>query len=305
MRRVVSATVNSGESIDAGSRHHLHRLHHQECLPFEVSNYKRSLTYIIMIYDSIMRSLLILLLSSPLTAGFLYHLSTSVSACKSLYSNRVTRHSECLFYRRSGKNHKARQNELLMVKGDSDTNPFYRGQDAYQILEVPRGADKKVIKSSYRKAVSTWHPDKFPDDDKKKAEGNLRMEKINRAWYCLGDDDRKRRYDQFGEQGVGSSASSEEQIKAAGSPMSSGGFGGGQGSGAVDVNDISDIFDAFFGGSEGGRAGGGFGRGQQQRQKPRNMNVPVAGTTFLNISFFSSNNVVKNAAFGCYKCRIY
>jgi molecular chaperone DnaJ len=138
----------------------------------------------------------------------------------------------------------------------------------YQILEVPRGADKKEIKSAYRKAVSTWHPDKFPDDEKKKAEGNLRMEKINRAWYCLGDDDRKRRYDQFGEQGVGSSASSEEQIKAAGSPMG-GGFGG-QGRG-VDQSDVSDIFDAFFSGVS-GRGGGGA----QQRQ--RNANAPIAGT---------------------------
>jgi len=35
-------------------------------------------------------------------------------------------------------------------------------------------------------AISTWHPDKFPDDEAKKIEGGLRMEKINRAWYCLG-----------------------------------------------------------------------------------------------------------------------
>lgn len=160
--------------------------------------------------------------------------------------------------------------ELWMAKGDVDTNPFYKGQDAYQILQVARGADIKVIKAGYRKAVSTWHPDKFPDDDKMKAEGNLRMEKINRAWYCLGDDDRKRRYDQYGEQGVGSSASSEEQIKAAGSPMGGSGFGGsGRGGGAVDVNDISDIFDSFF---------GGFSQGSQQtRKKTKNVNAPVAG----------------------------
>lgn len=166
------------------------------------------------------------------------------------------------------RNRRLRLPDLSMSSKDSDTNPFYKGQDAYQILEVPRGADKKEIKSSYRKAVSTWHPDKFPDDEKKKAEGNLRMEKINRAWYCLGDDDRKRRYDQFGEQGVGSSASSEEQIKAAGSPMGGGFGGGGRG---VDSNDVSDIFDAFFGGVS-GRGGGG---GAQQRQ--RNANAPIAG----------------------------
>ena len=75
----------------------------------------------------------------------------------------------------------------MSTKEDSD-NPYYKGMDAYQILECPRGADKKEIKSSYRKLVAKWHPDKFPDDDEKKKEGGLRMEKINRAYFCLEDE---------------------------------------------------------------------------------------------------------------------
>jgi DnaJ-class molecular chaperone len=42
------------------------------------------------------------------------------------------------------------------------------------------------------------------------------MERINRAWYCLGEDDRKQRYDSYGEEGVGTSAASEQQLKEAG-----------------------------------------------------------------------------------------
>ena len=84
----------------------------------------------------------------------------------------------------------------LYASGDD----FYPNMDAYQVLEIPRTADKKDIKSAYRKAVAKWHPDKFPDDEEKKREGGLRMERINRAYYCLGDDDRKRRYDTYGEQ---------------------------------------------------------------------------------------------------------
>lgn len=148
--------------------------------------------------------------------------------------------------------------------------------DAYQILGVDRSADEKTIKSSYRKLVASWHPDKFPDNEEKKKEGGLRMEKINRAWYILSDEDRKRRYDQYGEQGVGTSAASEEQLRAAGGPGMGGGFSGGE---AVDVQDISDIFDAFFGGS-GGRGGRG---GPQQRQK--NANAPIAGTLKLYLEF--------------------
>lgn len=160
---------------------------------------------------------------------------------------------------------------------------YYEGLDAYQILGVPRSADDKAIKSAYRKLVSQWHPDKFPDDEKKKEEGGIRMEKINRAYFCLSDEDRRRRYDQFGEQGVGSSAASEEQLKAQGGP-GFGGFGGGMG-GNVDVQDISDIFDAFFGGSPGRSAAGGRGRSQ------RNANAPTQGEDIqveVEISFMTA-----------------
>lgn len=142
-------------------------------------------------------------------------------------------------------------------------NNYYRGMDAYQTLGVAKNADKSAIKSAYRKLIAQWHPDKFPDDEGKKIEGGLRMEKINRAYYILSDDDRRRRYDQFGEQGVGSSAASEEQLRQSGGP----GMGGFGDMGGVEVQDISDIFDAFFGG----------GGGMRGRSRQRNVNAPVAG----------------------------
>jgi len=150
----------------------------------------------------------------------------------------------------------------------NDGNSYFNGLDAYQILECPRSATSKEIKTAYRKLVAKWHPDKFPDDEAKKKEGGLRMEKINRAYYCLEDEDRRRRYDQFGEQGVGSSAASEEQMRAGGGPNV--GFGGG---GGGDMQDVSDIFDAFFGGA----AGGGFRNARSQAGPRRNANAPVSG----------------------------
>lgn len=248
-----------------------------------------------MVYN-MLPSLLLVLLSATTSTGFMQNAPSSTVSRGSSYRNRETTQADRIIAYNFLNKLQAKSPVLSMAKGDGDSNPYYKGQDAYQILEVARGADKKDIKSSYRKAVATWHPDKFPDDEKKKAEGNLRMEKINRAWYCLGDDDRKRRYDQFGEQGVGSSASSEEQIKAAGSPMG-GGFGGGGGrGGAVDVNDISDIFDSFFGGAGGG--GGGFSRGgQQQRQKPRNVNAPVAGRQLQIETLSKTRNAPSNHYF--------
>ena len=192
---------------------------------------------------------------------------------------------------------------LHMSDAATAQEKYYKGMDAYQILGCTKNADQKVshsecvsppfigqslthtiyiffektnkqeIKRAYRKCIAKWHPDKFPDDEVGKKEGGERMEAINRAFFCLGDEDRKRRYDQYGEQGVGTSAASEEQLKAAGGPGMGGfgGFGGGQ---QVDVGDISDIFDAFFGGQGGG--GGGFGGAGGQRRQ-RNPNAPVAG----------------------------
>ena len=156
----------------------------------------------------------------------------------------------------------------LQMSSTDVYDEFYKGKDAYGVLEVPRSADQKQIKSAYRKLVGKWHPDKFPDDEVAKAAGGRRMEAINRAWFCLGDEDRRRRYDQYGEAGVGTSAASEDQLKSAGGP-GMGGFGG-MGGQQVDVGDISDIFESFFGG------GGGMGGGGRARQ-PRNPNAPVAG----------------------------
>ena len=103
---------------------------------------------------------------------------------------------------------------FMSSKSSSSENPYYIGLNAYQILQVARTANKQDIKSAYRKAVATWHPDKFPDDEIKKIEGGLRMEKINRAFFCVGEDEeRRKRYDIYGDEGVGTSALSEEQLK--------------------------------------------------------------------------------------------
>ena len=69
------------------------------------------------------------------------------------------------------------QVKCRMAQGNKDNgpksteNPYYVGMNAYEILNIEKGADKKAVKSAYRKLVSMWHPDKFPDDEKKKKEG--------------------------------------------------------------------------------------------------------------------------------------
>ena len=151
-------------------------------------------------------------------------------------------------------------------------------EDFYKTLRVQRSADKKEIKSAYRKLAKQYHPDANPGEDTTE-----KFQEINRAYEVLNDPDLKKKYDMYGAAGVGTSASSDQQ---AGSP-----FGGGGGFGQE--VDLGDIFDSFFGGGGGG-GGGGFG-GQPQGGRGRTQTRgPVAGDDLrfdLEIDF-------KTAVFG-------
>ena len=107
--------------------------------------------------------------------------------------------------------------------------------DFYELLEVERGADDSVIKSSYRKLAMKWHPDKNPGC----ADSEARFKAISQAYDCLKDPQKRAAYDRFG----------HAAFQNGGGPQ--GGFGGGAG-----FSDIGDIFESIFGG------GGG-------RQQPR------------------------------------
>ena len=80
----------------------------------------------------------------------------------------------------------------------------------YEILEVPKSANEREIKSAHRSLLIRWHPDKFSEEDKKR-EAEQRSELINRAFYCIGDPERKRMYDMYGDEGVGTSAASTSE----------------------------------------------------------------------------------------------
>ena len=116
------------------------------------------------------------------------------------------------------------------------------GRDFYAILGVSRSADAAEIKKAYRRLAKQYHPDSNPGQDTTE-----KFQEINRAYEVLNNPDLKKKYDMFGEQGLGTSAASDA---AAGSSPFGGGFG--------QEVDLGDIFDSFFGGGGmGGRGGGG------------------------------------------------
>src|SRR5579864_9541355 len=68
-------------------------------------------------------------------------------------------------------------------------------RDYYSVLGVPRTASDKEIKQAYRKLARQYHPDVNPND--KNAESRFR--EINEAYTVLSDPEKRKRYDELGE----------------------------------------------------------------------------------------------------------
>ncbi|RZU45697.1 curved DNA-binding protein [Streptomyces sp. BK022] len=125
-------------------------------------------------------------------------------------------------------------------------------RDFYEVLGVPRDADKDEIQRAYRKLARTYHPDVNKDPAAEE-----RFKEVNEAFSVLSDPDQRARYDRFGEDFRKVPEDWEERVGAGAG--AGGGFrwstGGGpraqyatSGFGAEGV-DVDDLFSSFFGGA--------------------------------------------------------
>ncbi|MBT3204902.1 MAG: DnaJ domain-containing protein [Gammaproteobacteria bacterium] len=125
-------------------------------------------------------------------------------------------------------------------------------QDYYKILDVDRDADSATIKKAYRKLARRYHPDVNSE-----ADAEDKFKEVNEAYDVLKDDEKRKAYNQFGENWKH------------GQDFNTGGFGGAGAGGGFTGGDFTDFFESIFsqGGASGfggARAGGGFdGFGQQ------------------------------------------
>ncbi|HET8991790.1 MAG TPA: molecular chaperone DnaJ [Candidatus Saccharimonadales bacterium] len=108
-------------------------------------------------------------------------------------------------------------------------------RDYYEVLGVSKDASADEIKKAFRRAAVEHHPDRGGDEQK--------FKEINEAYEVLKDEQKRKRYDQFGHAGVGNGG---------GNPF------GGSASGYQNINfdfgdlGLGDIFSSFFGGNAGG-----------------------------------------------------
>lgn len=118
--------------------------------------------------------------------------------------------------------------------------------DYYKILEVPKNASPDDIKKAYRKLARKYHPDLNPKDK----DAHKRFQLINEANEVLSDPEKRKKYDQYGEDW----AHADQFEKARQSQQSSsrrqsenpfeGDFGSGE---------YSDFFEQMFGAGAGRR----------------------------------------------------
>ena len=71
-------------------------------------------------------------------------------------------------------------------------------RDYYEILELSRSSSADEIKKAYRKAAMKWHPDRNPGNK----EAEEKFKESAEAYEVLSDDTKRRRYDQFGHEGM-------------------------------------------------------------------------------------------------------
>lgn len=71
-------------------------------------------------------------------------------------------------------------------------------KDFYEVLGVSRNANQEEIKKAYRKLARKWHPDINPGNK----EAEQKFKEISRAYECLGNEEKRKLYDEFGEEGL-------------------------------------------------------------------------------------------------------
>ena len=146
-------------------------------------------------------------------------------------------------------------------------------RDYYEVLGLKKGATEQEIKSAYRKKAKELHPDINKDDPK----AEEKFKEVQEAYSVLGDENKKKMYDQFGHAGVSGNGPTQ-------------GYPGGGTYTNFDPSDFGfgDIFDSIFGGMGGGFSP--FGGGRSQNRTTRGSDILM----HLDLDF-------DEAIFGCEK----
>lgn len=176
-------------------------------------------------------------------------------------------------------------------------------KDYYNVLGVKENASQDEIKKAYRKLARKFHPDMNKDD----AQAENKFKEINEAYEVLGDEEKRKKYDQFGSQW-------EQYTQAGGRPEDFNwnqwaGGSGGQGYttrtvtpeefeqmfGSGGSGGFSDFFETLFGGGaqrSAGFDGNGFGQRASRRVPTRGHDLDHTVQITLEEAFHGTNRTL-------------
>lgn len=143
-------------------------------------------------------------------------------------------------------------------------------RDYYDVLGVPRNASAEDVKKAFRKLAMEYHPDRNKEDG-----AEARFKEAGEAYEVLSDGDKRAAYDRHGHAGLN-------------------GFDFGRGFAGSDFQGFGDIFDAFFGGSAGGRRGREAHRGADRR-----VDIEI---TFEEAAFGAEQEIEVTRVERCMRC---
>jgi molecular chaperone DnaJ len=129
-------------------------------------------------------------------------------------------------------------------------------KDYYRVLGVSKDASADELKKAYRKLARENHPDANPGD----ASAEQRFKEVGEAYSVVGDETKRREYDELRRLGGAGFASAGS--RGGGFPGGAGGFGG--------EADLGDLLGHLFGaaGGPGGAAQPGPARAGARRRRP-------------------------------------
>jgi len=169
------------------------------------------------------------------------------------------------------------------------------GKDYYSILGISRSATDKEIKAAYRHLARQYHPDVNPGN--KSAES--RFKEINEAHEVLSDPEKRKKYDQYGDQWQ----YADQMAEAARRQQQAGASGwnftqppGAEQSAGFEQEDLESVFGNLFGGRM-----GGFGRRSRTR-RGQDIEYPLEIT--LEEAFIGTvRNISLQSKVPCTVCR--
>ena len=129
-------------------------------------------------------------------------------------------------------------------------------KEYYDLLGVSEDASQDEIKKAYRKKAKKYHPDSNSEDSDEE-----KFKKINKAYDVLSDEDKRKKYDQFGKQGVEGHAGRGQRQAA---------------------SNFQDLFEEIFGGGRGG-----------SRRRSRGKDMKINTTISLEEAYKGVEKTVK------------